>query len=46
MADLKDIIVNGMFNSMKTYTRSNEYLEKEKTIQKSLGELYEMLNTE
>lgn len=46
MADLKDIIVNGMFDSMETYIGSNDYLEKEKTIQKSLGELYEMLNSE
>ena len=36
MADLKDIIVNGMFDSMETYIGSNDYLEKEKTIQKSL----------
>ena len=46
MADLKDIIVSGMFDSMETYTGSNDYLEKEKTIQKSLGELYETLNSE
>lgn len=35
-----------MFDSMETYTESNDYLEKEKAIQKSLGELYEMLNSE
>lgn len=46
MEDLKEEIVEHMFNSMNSYSRSDDCLKKENVIRKSLEELYEILSVE
>ena len=46
MTDLKEIIVDSMYDSMKAYVDSKEYIEEEYAIQNMIQKLRQMLSLE